>query len=208
LSKFRILAFGAHPDDIEIGCGGTIAKCSSQGHDVLCVVCLTPTNFEIRQQEARNACKVLNSDITFLNADPDDFQLNRSLIKDFDEIITDYKPDKIFTHWNHDSHQDHRIVSEATISSTRKNNCSLYMYEQTIPGSIVPYGFKPQLYIDITDTIELKIKSLLCHKSEADRHNMDSLWEYGIKGRASYRGYQINSKYAEAFEVVKELDII
>jgi len=82
------------------------------------------------------------------------------------------------------------------------------MYEQTIPGSIVPYGFKPQMFIDITDFIDTKINSLLCHESEAERHNIDSLWEYGVKGRASYRGYQINVKYAESFEIIKEIPLI
>ena len=201
----NVLVFGAHPDDFEIGMGGTIAKYTNKGHNVLCVVCVVPNKTEIRVKESREAAKVLKAELVFIDSDPENFSLNRKLIKDFDNIINNFNPDLIFTHWNLDSHQDHRIVSEATLASTRKNKCSLYMYEQTIPGGIVPYGFKSQMFIDVTDTIETKIDSILCHKSQVQRHNPDSMWEDGIRGRASYRGYPINVKYAEAFEVVKEL---
>jgi LmbE family N-acetylglucosaminyl deacetylase len=80
------------------------------------------------------------------------------------------------------------------------------MYEQTIPGGVVPYAFQPQLFIDITDTIDSKIKSVLAHESQVISNG--EWWEYGIKGRAMYRGYQIHKKYAEAFEVVKDIKMI
>ena len=205
MNKSRILVFGAHPDDIEVGCGGTVAKYTKNGHDVLCVVCVIPNNHKLRKMEAMKSAEILDAKILFLDTDPNNFILNRQLIEQFDNIINEYNPDIVFTHWKQDSHQDHRVVCDATIASSRKNKHSLYMYEQTIPGGIVPYGFLPQMYINISDTIDQKIKSILSHASEVDKHNKDRIWEYGIKGRASYRGYQINEKYAEAFEVVKEI---
>lgn len=80
------------------------------------------------------------------------------------------------------------------------------MYEQTIPGGIVPYGFRMQSLIDISDVIDLKLNSILAHKSQVDSNG--DWWLYGIEGRAMYRGYQINVKFAEAFEVIKEVKSI
>lgn len=77
------------------------------------------------------------------------------------------------------------------------------MYEQTIPGGIVPYGFREQSFVDITEVIDVKMNSIMAHKSQAKING--EWWLYGIRGRAMSRGYQINVKYAEAFEVVKEL---
>lgn len=201
----NILAIGAHPDDFEIGMGGTLAKYSLQGHNVLCLVCVVPRNSSIRQKEQLQSSKILNIEVRVLDLNSNDFSLTRILVNKFDKILKDFNPDIVFTHWHNDSHQDHKVVADATIASTRKNKCSLYMYEQTIPGGIVPHGFRPQMFIDISETIDLKIKSVLAHESEAKIHNINSTWENGIKGRAAYRGHQIGADYAEAFEVVKEI---
>ncbi len=78
------------------------------------------------------------------------------------------------------------------------------MYEQTIPGGLVGKGFKPQMVIDITKTIDRKLDSTSMHKTPIK--NMDELLK-GLKGRASYRGFQVGAEYAEAFEVVKLINI-
>ena len=126
------------------------------------------------------------------------------MINLFDKIINDFKPDIVYTHWEEDSHQDHVAIAKATLASTRKNNCSLFMYEQTIPGGLVGKGFKPQMVIDITKTIDRKLESTSMHKTPIK--NMDELLK-GLKGRASYRGFQVGAEYAEAFEVVKLINI-
>ena len=111
----------------------------------------------------------------------------------------------IYTHWNSDSHQDHVAVSLATITATRDNNCALLMYEQTIPGGIVPWGFRAQSYVDITPYMHIKMQSIGMHKSQLRANG--ELWVQGVRGRAMYRGYQVNAEYAEAFEVVKAIDV-
>lgn len=199
----RVLAFGAHPDDLEVGMGGTIAQYSKKGHEVFMVITTSPNKKEIRCKESKKAAEILGSKLEFLDVTPVDIGLARDLVNKYDEIIKDFSPNVVYTHWNHDSHQDHVAVSNAVIASARKNNFSLYMYEQTIPGGIVPFGFKPQLFIDISDTIDTKICSVFAHESQVDING--EWWQYGIKGRAMYRGYQIYKKYAEAFEVVKEI---
>lgn len=198
-----MLAFGAHPDDIEVGMGGAIAKYSKNKYDVLMVVATVPNKKEVRWKEAENAAKILGVELLILDIDPDKMVFSRELVRGFDKVTREYSPDIVYTQWNHDSHQDHVAVANAVIASTRKNNCSLYMYEQTIPGGIVPHGFRTQSFVDISETIETKINSVMAHKSQVRLNN--EWWLYGIRGRAMYRGYQINVKFAEAFEVVKEI---
>ena len=77
------------------------------------------------------------------------------------------------------------------------------MYEQALPSGLTPYAFRAQVFVDISDTIETKIKSVLAHNSQVQ--NFSEQWVQGIRGRATYRGFQINVEYAEAFEVVKEI---
>jgi len=199
----KVLIFGAHPDDVEVGMGGTIAKYAEKGHKVLVVIATIPNNKKIREKEAKASAKFLGAQLLLLNIKPEEIIFSRKLVSIFDQVIKDFSPDVVYMHWNHDSHQDHVAVANTIIASTRKNNSSLYMYEQTIPGGNVPYGFKLQMFVDITDVIEKKIESIRMHKSQL-KVNGD-WWIYGVKGRASYRGYQINVKYAEAFEIVRYL---
>lgn len=206
--KKTILCIGAHPDDIEIGMGGTVSKLTSLGHRVVMIVFANTdiANIRERSQEAILSADYLDAEIELIKINSKELQLNRFLVGKLDKYIAKYSPDTVFSHWINDSHQDHQLISNATISSLRKNKCSLYMYEETIPGGITPHSFKAQLYIDIEGHIQNKIESLKLHKSQIKSHNDENIWIYGIKGRAQYRGYQINSKYAEAFQVVKAIN--
>lgn len=197
----NVIAFGAHADDIDILMGGTIFKYSQKKHDVLMVIVTLTDQSETRRKEVESAARVLGSKIQILDLDPYTLYLNRRLVQMFDEIIKDFSPDVVYTNWNHDSHQHHITVSNATIAATRKNKCSLYMYEQAIPGGITPYGFKPQAFVDISKTIEKKIEAVSKHKSQVQ--NFGNQFLEGIKARAKYWGFQIGTQYAEAFEVIK-----
>lgn len=201
----QVLVFGAHPDDMEIGMGGTIAKHVKLGDKVLMVVSTVPSQRERRREEARRGAGILGASLYCLDIPPEEMECNRKLIRQVDTLIEDYSPDLIYTHWDQDSHQDHNAISRAVISATRKNRCSLLMYEQTIPGGIVPGGFKAQSFVDISDFIDMKIASIQAHQSQHEANG--ELWLQGVKGRAMYRGYQINTAYAEAFEIIKEIEV-
>jgi len=199
----NIIVFNPHPDDAEVLMGGTIARYTQKGHDVLIVVVTIPSQKEKRIEESEKAAAILGARISVLDLDPYELVFNRKLVEVFDEVIKDFPPDIIYTSWIHDSHQDHVTVSKATIAAARKNNCSLYMYEQALPSGLTPYGFRAQAFVDVSDTMELKIESVLAHQSQVQ--NFSEQWIQGILARATYMGFQINVKYAEAFEVVKEL---
>jgi N-acetylglucosamine malate deacetylase 1 len=205
--KQSVIAFGAHPDDLEIGMGGTLAKLARLGYDVNLVIATLP-NFvktdikEQRRIEATMSAKTLGcKSPQFLDLSPDEITIGRKFVTMIDEIINKHKPEAVFTQWIGDSHQDHQALTRAVIAASRDSN-NLFMYETTIPGGLTENAFRPQLYIDITETLEAKSNALDCFHSQKN-NRCGNLWIDAVVGRCSYRGYQMNVKYAEAFEVVK-----
>jgi N-acetylglucosamine malate deacetylase 1 len=198
----RILVFGAHPDDIELGVGGTLARYMKEGVAIKMVVVTMPS--ALREKECQEAAKILGAELEMLHIAQDDLIYVRNLVKLFDTIITGFNPTEIYTHWTCDSHQEHRYVSQAVIAATRKNDCSVYMYEQTLPSGLTEGEFNAQLFIDISDYLDHKIESVLKNESQYMPNRGES-WVEAITGRCAYRGYQIGVKYAEAFEIIKEI---
>lgn len=201
-----IIAFGAHPDDIEIGMGATVAKLTGLGYDVRLVIATLP-NFvktdtkEERKQESIMSAKVMGCKTPdFLDLSPEEIVFNRKFVTQINKIIQELNPGAIFTQWIGDTHQDHQSLTRAVIAAARDFN-DVYMYETTIPGGISEYAFRPQLYVDVTETLEIKRNALDCFDSQKIR--CGPLWIDSLVGRCSYRGYQMNAKYAEAFEVIK-----
>jgi N-acetylglucosamine malate deacetylase 1 len=91
-------------------------------------------------------------------------------------------------------------LTRAVIAASRDVD-NLFMYETTIPGGVTENAFRSQLYVDITEALDIKANALECFESQKIRGG--HLWINAVLGRCSYRGYQMNTKYAEAFEVVK-----
>jgi len=201
-----IIAFGAHPDDLEIGMGGTIAKLSAMGYNVQPVIATLPNFIKSDTKEGRKSESMLSAKVMgckspiFLDLSPEQMVFGRKLVTLIDSLITEHKPDSVFTQWHGDSHQDHQILTSSVISACRNQN-NLFMYETTIPGGITQNSFRPQLFVDITKTVDIKKNALECFQSQFSR--CGEIWIPAVIGRCSFRGYQIDAKYAEAFEVVK-----
>ena len=201
-----IIAFGAHPDDLEIGMGGTISKLSAMGYKVQPVIDTLPNFIKSDTKEGRKSESMLSAKVMgckspiFLDLSPEQMVFGRKLVTLIDSLIKEHKPDSVFTQWYGDSHQDHQILTSSVISACRNQN-NLFMYETTIPGGITENSFRPQLFVDITETIDIKKNALECFQSQFIR--CGEIWIPAVIGRCSYRGYQVDAKYAEAFEVVK-----
>ncbi|MFL6411182.1 MAG: PIG-L deacetylase family protein [Nitrososphaeraceae archaeon] len=202
-----VIAFGAHPDDLEIGMGGTLAKLARMDYDVNMVIATLP-NFvktdtkEQRRMEATMSAKTLGcKSPQFLDLPPDAITIGRKFVNIIDEIIHKHEQATVFTQWIGDSHQDHQALTRAVIAASRDCN-NLLMYETTIPGGLTESAFRPQLYIDITETLKMKSNALECFHSQKN-NRCGNFWIDAVVGRCSYRGYQMNVKYAEAFEVIK-----
>lgn len=209
--KRNILAVGAHADDVEIGCGGTLALHSKKGNNVYVLV-MSESSYsnydgtvlrssEEARNEEQNATEVLGVKLINLGFETKSVPYSSESIEAINSIIDEYKIDTILTHWYHDTHQDHRRTTQSVFSAGRyiKN---ILMFEPEYPAGRSYIGFRNQFYVDITSVIDLKMKALEQHKSQIIKFGGDYFMG-AVKARAINRGYEIGSKYAECFEVVR-----
>lgn len=216
--KLNILAISPHADDVEIAMGGTIAKFVKEKHNVTILTAILPkedllgnvNNFMKKNRiiEQKKAAKILGANLKTLDLDAYDLSFTRKYIKLFDEQIQKIKPDIIFSCWEHDTHQDHKTIANIVYSVTRKNNISLYMYEAMLPGGLNTHAFSPQLFINISDFIKLKMKAINAYRSvfKYKKNNYAKYFD-AILGRAKFRGETIGVEYAEGFVVVKKIEL-
>ncbi len=207
----KIIAIGAHLDDIELACGGVLAKAVKSGHTVKMVVMTDSaySNFngevlrteDEAMSEGRAAADRLGvKDLVVLNFPNKNVPYNGSTVEALDKILTEFMPDYIFTHWIYDTHQDHKNTSQASISAARYMY-NIFMYEPIPPSGRSYAPFKPQVYFDISDSIDDKLEALKEHKSQHAKYG--ERWIEAIEGRAKMRGFENGCKYAEAFEAVR-----
>jgi len=208
----RILAIGAHLDDIEIACGGTLAKAIEAGH-VVKVLIMSKSGYtnkegkmqrsdEVAVKEGLNALHTLGiQDIEILNFETKDIPFRSDVVNAIDVCMSNYNPDIIFTHHPFDTHQAHEGVSKATIAAARRKN-TVFFYEPITPSGRSYVAFKPTLYVDIEQTLNKKIESLKCHTSEYNKFGAED-WIEGVRCRCGFRGYEIGKKFAEAFEILR-----
>lgn len=194
----NILAIGAHPDDIEIGCAGTVMKFKEKGCGLyhMVVTCGLDGDDEVRRQEQERAAKITGADDLFWGRFKDTrLGVNiRKLIDSIENVMKKMKPDFIFVNYPKDTHQDHRYLAEATISAAR-NTRNILFYE--VPTSI---DFNPNVFVDISQFMERKIEALTAHASQIDKTNIEGLSILEIaKAAAFFRGVQGRTKYAEGF---------
>ena len=229
--KVDILAFGAHPDDVEMGCGGTIAKSISMGK-IVGIIDLTRgelgTNgsVEIRDNEAAEASSILGSKFR-LNLDFEDGFVFNSKENQIEVIkmIRHYQPDIILSPTQIDRHSDHGKASDLIYDSAFLSGISKLVtningvdQEPWRPRINLNYqqwnDFKPDILIDISDFIEIKKEAILAFKSQvlkdpktkSTKINSENFIE-SIKYRAKNYGRLIDRDYAEAFQSRKNIAI-
>lgn len=208
----KILAVGAHLDDIELACGGTLAKAIAGGHAVKTLIMSKSgyTNIsgavqrpdEVAVQEGTQALQTLGiKDIEILDFPTKDIPFQSDIVTAIDVVINQYRPDVIFTHHPFDTHQAHMGVAQATIAAARRHN-TVFFYEPIVPSGRSYVAFKSQVYVDITPYIDVKVKALKCHTSEYNKFGAED-WIEGVRCRCGFRGYEMGVKYAESFEVLR-----
>ena len=206
----NVLAVGAHADDVEIGCGGTVALHARNGDNVIMLI-MAESSYtyydgtvlrtkEEGEIEERNAAKVLGAKLINLGFKTKEVPYSRESVEAINEIIDKYGIDIIYTHWYHDTHQDHQRTTQSVLAAGRyvKN---ILMYEPEYPAGRSYLGFRNQYYVDITSTFEVKMEALKQHKSQIKKYG-DNFLE-AVEARARHRGYEIGNKYAECFEVLR-----
>ncbi len=198
----NILAIGAHPDDIEFGCGGTLIKYSQKGHNVfLMILTLGEMGGDggVRKGEQLASSKILGAKEVYFGKYKDTkLPLDQGLIDSIEKILKIVKPDFIFVNYFDDTHQDHRHLAQATISATRYiRNVLLYEVPTT-------QNFSPNVFVNIEDALKEKLAALQAHNSQVLKTNIEDLPITEIaKSSANFRGIQGRVKYAEGFISVR-----
>lgn len=220
----RVLAIGAHPDDIEIACSGTLAKCVKRGDTV--IVChvssgdlghveIPPEELKvIRANEARRAGAIggISEVIWGGMNDLDIYSDNREARDMIVDVIQYAQPDFIITHNPDDYMPDHtavaKLVFDASFAATLPNKKTKYnkaarlvpvFYMDTLAG----VNFNPTEYVDITDEIDKKIEMLECHESQLVWMREHDGIDFAdmVRTCSRYRGYQCGAEYAEGFRM-------
>lgn len=198
----RVLAIGAHPDDLEIACGATLAKMRDLGHVVYGLILTQGEQAgkaDTRAQEAQKGAAFLGLNIV----DVRDFKDTRlaeqanELCLSIEEIIKRFQPDIILTHSANDQHQDHTAVFEATLRAAR-NNSTILSYE----SPSVTTGFKPTIFVDVANYLDVKLESIRQHHDQKSKRYVQ---KDHVRGIAAFRGGQAKVRYAEGFESVRTL---
>ena len=194
----RILAIGAHPDDIEFGCGGTLIKYARQGHDVFLLVMTDGGGGgegAVRRREQEESAQKLRACKLFWGEYPDTaIPLDRTLIQRIEKVIDEVRPDFIFVHYHDDTHQDHRHLATSTITATRYTRNVLFYEGPTAQN------FYPSVFVDVDSVLNNKIESLQAHASQVSKTNIEGLSIVDVaRASAHFRGIQGRVRNAEAF---------
>lgn len=206
----NVLAVGAHFDDVEIGCAGTLAKHRANGDRVIIQV-ITHSKYhdndgnclrekEVAVREGQESASILNCELICNYYETKHVEFGYKLIKDIEDVVEENRIDLIYTHWDLDIHQDHQAIGKATLTAGRKVNYIL-MYQSNLYMNT--RAFNGTYFVDISDFIEVKKAAILAHKSEVRKFGNE--WLDFWVNEAANNGKRFNVKHAEAFQPVKIL---
>ncbi len=202
--KLRVLAVAPHPDDIEIGCGGTLIKLAKAGHEIFLAVMTkgdaggSPQSRVAEQQAAARFYRAQK--IFWLGFLDTKVPLSKESIDALDKVMKEVKADIVFAPHAEDTHQDHRNTASQVLSATRYAKNVLF-YE--VPSSV---NFQPDVFVDISPVLALKYKALKAHKSQVNKVNVADLSIIDCaRSMAQFRGYQGRVKAAEGFKALRLL---
>lgn len=207
----NILAVGAHHDDIELGCGGALARYSAEGHKVFGIVLTdSETHFDAKGihrskqqalEEALKAAEIIGMklhDLDHLKAQNGCLVYDVDLMRELESFILKNKVGVVFTHWRHDMNTDHEAASKITTVAARHIPCLLAFRSNWYQPD---RAFNGNFYIDISKQIETKIKSLEAYSVEIK--NRSRRWIDSFIDRERSFGFSIGVDYAEVFEPVR-----
>lgn len=220
--KNKILIIAAHPDDEILGVGGTILKHIKNGNEASILILGegetsrdSGVNIKKRERQAKKAAKLLGAKNLFLETLPDnkfDSIPLLEIVKEVEGVINKVRPNIIYTHHSYDLNIDHRLTFQAVLTACRPQPGFFVKKILTFetPSSTEwqvkkrKEIFCPTEYNDITDFIDKKIEVLKVYKNELKKPPHSRSIK-GVRILAQYRGVEVGYKYAEAFQVIRDL---
>lgn len=202
----RVLAIGAHPDDIEIAAGAALAKMRDAGYQITGLVLTQGErggDSGLRPKEARSGANFLGID-TIVLCDFTDTRLAQEageLTGTIENLIHKVEPDIIFTHSYHDLHQDHQAAYEATMRAARRTRTTILCYE----SPSVTQDFRPTYFIDVCGYVDVKIQAIREHWDQREKPYMKSDL---VRSKLAFRGGEAKVEYAEGFEIARMVSAI
>lgn len=204
-AALHMVCLGAHPDDPESGCGGTLARYAATGHRVT-IIYLTRGErgiagrtlneaARIRTAEAQEACRILGATPLFAEQIDGATEVNAREIDRIVSLVKSEAPDAVFTHWPIDSHPDHQAASLLAIRAwyALERSFPLYFFEVNAGSQTV--AFRPTVHVDVTATRDTKRRALAAHESQRG----DEIYRIHHEPMEIFRGREIGTTAAEAF---------
>jgi LmbE family N-acetylglucosaminyl deacetylase len=192
----RVLAIGAHPDDIELGCGAALAAHQARRDEIALLVLTTgeqgPQAAASRVDEQRHAADKLGARLYWGSFDDGAVPEGRPTIDLIQRVMGETGAQTIYTHSTNDTHQDHRAAGAATLGAARRSTRVL-RYE-----SPTTTAFTPNLFVDIAEHLEAKIDLICAHVSQVLKNGLVDV--EAIRAQARYYGFKARVHHAEGFE--------
>ncbi len=201
----KILVIGAHPDDPETGCGGTMCLLADAGHDVVCVY-LTRGEAgipgkshdeaaAIRVEECKKACEITGARYIFMNQVDGNTEVNHQRYLEMRSLIESEKPDVVLTHWPIDSHRDHAVCGTLVLDTWRRMRRSFQLYYFEVMTGDQTQMFHPTHWVNIGSVVERKHKACYSHVSQ----QLEPIFEGWHVPMERFRGIESHCSVAEAF---------
>lgn len=200
----KVLFVGAHPDDIELSCLGTILKYQEiykiKVYVLVCSNGCKNKSFK-RVYEQKKVSSLYNAEEVLIGEFEDGNMLhNMHLVTFIEEFIDTIKPDYIFSHTDEDFHQDHIAVSKSVISAIRKKNINLILYPSITFTSKRVNSFSANLFVDVSEKLNKKLEILKFFKSQTDKFYFDKSY---ITEKMHITTFDLDIKYYESFKIVE-----
>lgn len=192
----RVLAVGAHPDDIELGCGATLAAHRARGDEIGLLIMTTgeqgPQASRSRVHEQEEAAALLGARLFWGAFEDGAVPETRAAVEMIEGVALELGAQTIYTHAPRDTHQDHRATALATAAAARRSQRVL-CYES--PSST---AFAPTVYVDVAPHLETKFALVRAHLSQVLKNGLVDL--EAVEAQARHRGFMARLRLAEAFE--------
>jgi LmbE family N-acetylglucosaminyl deacetylase len=203
-ANLKVVCVGAHPDDPESGCGGTLARYAALGHAVT-IVYLTRGErgidgkslddaARIRSAECEAACRIIGAKPAFFGQIDGATEVTRAQVDAMQRLLAAQSPDVLFTHWPVDTHMDHQVASMLTIRARMNLKTPLLYFFEVNTGSQTE-GFFPNTYVDVSPVVDQKKRALFAHISQDGQ----GIWREHHEIMAQWRGREVGVAAAEAF---------